>query len=71
MRTRETCIPGGPVDYWRNSGLGIDLNVILGATFLRLGHEVPDCRLIEVSHSKPDPRLFDIPAGFTVGDSRK
>jgi hypothetical protein len=75
-RTRETCTHDGgrstsSVDFWRDSDLQLELSV-----YTKLPSGVPfkfpkvESRVIEFTHAEPDPRVFDIPDGFTVVDQR-
>jgi hypothetical protein len=65
IRTRETCNPGGAVDFWHNSELELDLHVIADPTppvgFPKIDHQITD-----ISRSEPDPKMFQVPSGYTL-----
>jgi hypothetical protein len=72
--TRELCthdggeITGG-LEFWRNSDLQLELTVVPRRSPLQ--DPMIDDRVTEVTQAEPDPRIFDVPDGFTVIDKRK
>ncbi len=72
-RSRELCsrdggdMTGGQ-EFWRNPELQLELHVYrLRRPF---GQGAVDSRVTQVTHAEPDTRLFDVPDGFTVIDTR-
>jgi hypothetical protein len=71
--TRETCThrresSASGLDFWRNSKLGIELNVY--TMHPKDLPPFPDWKVTDLSQAEPDPQLFAIPAGFAVSDSK-
>ncbi|HXC95244.1 MAG TPA: energy transducer TonB [Edaphobacter sp.] len=54
------------VEFWRSADLKVDLSELR-----KYPHgEIQDVHLAITSHAEPDPKIFIIPAGFTVRDDR-
>jgi hypothetical protein len=54
------------VEFWRSLDLKVDLSELR-----KYPHgEVQDVHLVITSHAEPDPKIFAVPAGFTVRDDR-
>jgi hypothetical protein len=54
-------------EFWHSDQLGINLLSILSSPFS--GKQT--FSIIELTTAEPDPRLFDIPEGYTIDDQRK
>jgi len=67
-RTRETCKHkegSSAVDFWQNSELALNLHVVLYYP-PQIGFIKVDHRITGLSRSEPDPKVFQIPSGYTL-----